>query len=176
MFPNPSIGGSLGILRGRLSSFSVMSVSSFFWLTETSRWLTNGSLWTLTKAHGSPVKHLENEVPALATNNAIHTLRLFTCNLWKANRPLNIEDSGIVMLAKDLQSANARSPMAVTDSGIVMLAKDLQPAKAPVPMAVTDLGIVMLAKDLQPAKAPVPMAVTDLGIVMLAKDSHPAKA
>ena len=61
------------------------------------------------------------------------------------------------------------------DSGIVMLAKDLQPAKAEaVPMAVTDLGIVMLAKDLQPAKAPVPMAVTDLGIVMLAKDSHPA--
>ena len=68
------------------------------------------------------------------------------------------------MLGKDSQSAKAKPPINVTDSGIVMLAKELHFRKAPLPMVVTDSGMAMLAKDLQPSKAATPMAVTDSGL------------
>ena len=114
--------------------------------------------------------------------------------------PSTLKDSGIVMLAKDLQPSKAPSPMAVTDSlqsdacqrtatfkgsrpnsrhwGMVTLAEDFQSAKAKSRMAFTDWGIatftelrlVVLLKDLQAQKAHIPMSVTDSGIVMLSKE------
>ena len=98
-------------------------------------------------------------------------------------------------------------PMTVTDSGIAMLAKELQPSKAAVRIAVTDgwwrlpktctlqsrkvpnglhwlrdcdlyriRDIVMLLKDLQPQKTRIPMSVTDSGIVMPSKEMQSWKA
>ena len=58
--------------------------------------------------------------------------------------------------------------MDVTDSGIVMLAKEMHFRKAEFPMDVTDSGIGMLAKEMQSWKGHgPPMAVTDSGIATL---------
>ena len=74
-------------------------------------------------------------------------------------------DPGSVMCFNDVHSAKALSPIDVTDSGIVTLSKDVQCTKAHGSMIVSDPGRVIRAKDRQPAKAFVPMDVTDSGIV-----------
>ena len=57
----------------------------------------------------------------------------------------------MVMIATELSMK--KSNMSATDSGIVMLARELQPSKAQFPMWLTESPKVILAKEVQPAKA-----------------------
>ena len=63
-------------------------------------------------------------------------------------------------LHKPLQSEKAESPMIVTLSGMVIEVNPVQPRKAPSPMLVTLSGMAIEVKPLQPRKAPSPMLVT----------------
>ena len=87
-----------------------------------------------------------------------------------------INDSGIVMLVREVQPSKARSPMKFTDSPRVMLAREAQPSKALSSILVTDSPNVMLAREVQPAKALFPMLVTDSPKVMLAREAQFLKA
>lgn len=58
----------------------------------------------------------------------------------------------------------AESPMAVADSGMVILVRLRHPKNALSPMAVTELGMVIWVRLLHPKNALSPMAVTELGM------------
>ena len=115
--------------------FGHVSFIALFWMPGEFEMIKSWSLRPHSLAHESRFK-LEKEVPTLATNNEIQTLRLFTCNLSsKAHRPSNLKDSGI---ARDLHPSKAPSPMAMTDFGKVILVKELQPRNARSPMIISD--------------------------------------
>lgn len=69
-------------------------------------------------------------------------------------------ESGIVMLVRLSQYANADSPMLVTESPRLALSRELHKANAISSMYVTESGIVRLTRLWQSAKASLPMQVT----------------
>ena len=60
---------------------------------------------------------------------------------------------GNEIVSRPEQREKAQPPMFVTESGIVMLVRPEQPEKADSPMLVTESGIVMLVSPEQPEKA-----------------------
>ena len=121
----------------------------------------------------------------------------------KANFPMLVTLSGILMLASDSHPRNAEFPMLVTLSGILMLASDSHPRNAEFPMLVTLSGmlynsssalyaIIVVLSALNKTsfsyindfdsifKEPCQLAngfpsilITLSGILMLGSDSHP---
>ncbi len=129
------------------------------------KWHQNRSVHSLT--HSSRSRFL----PCLAGMVMIATETLLN-TLFK----VCLNDSGIVMFAREVQPWKAASPMWVTDSGKVMLASERQFWKAPSPMWVTDSPKVMLGREVHPEKACSSMWVTDSPKVMLSREVHPWKA
>ena len=66
------------------------------------------------------------------------------------------------MFVRLVQLPKAQSPMLVTLSGIVILVRLVQPLKALLPILVTPLPIVMLVRLVHLSKAQSPMLVTGL--------------
>ena len=74
------------------------------------------------------------------------------------------------------QSPKGLLPIDVTESGIVMVPRDVHPENAQLPIAVTESGIVTFSRDLQLWKVHSPIDVTESGIVTLVRDLHSEKA
>ena len=115
---------------------------------------------------------LKANCPMLVTLSGIVMLVRLVQN-WKAPASILVTLSGIVMLVRLLQKAKASSPMLVTLSGIAMLVRLSHSRKASPPILVTLSGIVMLIRLLHRKKAPPPMLVTGLPLMAFGMTSSP---
>ena len=68
----------------------------------------------------------------------------------KAQFPIVVTESGMVMAAREEQTVKANSLISVTPSGMVIAAREEHDLKALMPIDVTESGIVMAARAVHP--------------------------
>ena len=78
--------------------------------------------------------------------------------------PIDVTELGMDIVLKAVQPIKAESPMLVTDSGILMSASALQPRNIMSAIDETESGSVMPSRFMHIAKAPRPMCVTFPGM------------
>ena len=78
----------------------------------------------------------------------------------------------ILTSVKLSQSLNTPPPIEITESGIVMLSREIHLENASLPIEVTESEIVILSIDPQEENAFLPIEVTELGIIMLVRESQ----